>query len=254
VANPAPAFSFYAKDFIAGTLTLSLAERGAYITLLAYQWDNGSVPDDARERCRVLGCTRREADAIWPRIVDKFERNGDAWLNVRLEKERAKQAERRAALAENGKRGGRPRNQKDKQTKTNSFRSGLVNTNQNESLSSSSSSSIPSLKTTREYTRAADEPRSVEAREGDSVRAGDFVEWYRAAHQRLIGVAYMGHPRHDYDAALRLVATFQDKQIQDAAIVWFGMDDDFATSGTRTIPKFASRASKCVELARKVAS
>lgn len=145
--HQSPAFSFYPKDFLVGTVTLSLAERGAYITLLSYQWDNGSVPDDARDRCRILGCTRREADAVWERIKEKFDPVGDAWRNTRLEVERSKQADRRAALAANGSKGGRPKkasgNQQVKPNETNSFHSVKPNENQNESLSSSSSSSTP---------------------------------------------------------------------------------------------------------------
>lgn len=84
-------------------------------------------------------------------------------------------------------------------------------------------------------------------------RIGEFVDYYRETHQRIFGVAYMGHPQNDYHAAKRLVETFTDEQLRDAVLVWFGMNDDFARQGTRTIPKFASRASKCVELAGRVA-
>jgi hypothetical protein len=45
---------------------------------------------------------------------------------------------------------------------------------------------------------------------------------------------------------------FTDQELQDATYVWFGMDDKWATESTRTIPRFASRATKCVEKARKV--
>lgn len=84
-------------------------------------------------------------------------------------------------------------------------------------------------------------------------RAGNFCEWYADTHSRLIGVGYIGNPRKDYESTLLMVAKFTDAELRDAALVWFGMDDDFATSGTRTIPKFASRVSKCVQLARSVA-
>ena len=64
-----PAFSFYASNFIAGTLTYSLRERGAYITLLAWQWDHGSIPDEAKARCRVLGCTPREERLVMENLT-----------------------------------------------------------------------------------------------------------------------------------------------------------------------------------------
>jgi uncharacterized protein YdaU (DUF1376 family) len=137
-----PAFSFYPTDFLVGTATFSLEERGAYITLLSYQWDHGGVPDDGTERARLLNCSLKRAEALWDRTRTKFDQGSDgAWRNPRLETERAKQAYRRAALAANGSKGGRPKNQKENQTETNSFQSGSANGNLNESLSSSSPSS-----------------------------------------------------------------------------------------------------------------
>lgn len=101
-----PAFSFYAKDFLTGTATFSLEEVGAYVKLLCYQWDAGSVPATPRERARILGCTAAQERAIWLRIVSKFAAVGDAYQNSRLEEERVKQAERRQKLAANGSKGG----------------------------------------------------------------------------------------------------------------------------------------------------
>lgn len=101
-------------------------------------------------------------------------------------------------------------------------------------------------------------PPVAEEREGgvgetNSQRAGRFAQWYADAHERTLGVGYIG-PYRDYEHALRLCEKFTDTELHDAAMVWFGQDDDFAVSGTRTIAKFASRASDCVLTARKVAS
>jgi uncharacterized protein YdaU (DUF1376 family) len=132
VGEYAPAFSFYAKDFLLGTVTMSLAARGAYITLLAYQWDHGSVPLDADARGRILGCPARQAAAVWAEIASKFILGSDrVWRNARLERERAKQMERRAILAANGQKGGRP---PKNQTETKRFSETKPNENQNESL------------------------------------------------------------------------------------------------------------------------
>lgn len=38
-----PAFQFYADEYLAGTIAMSLAEVGAYIRLLCYQWLNGDI-------------------------------------------------------------------------------------------------------------------------------------------------------------------------------------------------------------------
>lgn len=98
-----PWFQFYYQDFLVGAACLSLAERGAYITLICHQWTRGSIPDDATVRARLLGCSKREADAAWAGIASKFQQGADgAWRNPRVEVEREKQAQHRA----NGARGG----------------------------------------------------------------------------------------------------------------------------------------------------
>lgn len=81
-------------------------------------------------------------------------------------------------------------------------------------------------------------------------RAGEFVQWYEDTHQRLFGFGYIGTQK-DWPAALELCKKLSDQQVRDAALVWFGQDDDFALNGTRSIPKFASRASGCLQLARR---
>lgn len=84
-------------------------------------------------------------------------------------------------------------------------------------------------------------------------RVRDFIEWYSEAHERYVGVGYLASSHKDYESAVRLCETFTDQELRDAALVWFGQDDDFATSGTRTLTKFLSRASACVLSAKKAA-
>ena len=52
-----PAFPFYAKDWLADDkrTEMSAAQRGIYVDLLAYQWNNGSVPADPAEMARITG-------------------------------------------------------------------------------------------------------------------------------------------------------------------------------------------------------
>jgi uncharacterized protein YdaU (DUF1376 family) len=101
--NKSPAFQFYARDFLTGTATMSLQEVGAYVKLLAYQWDSGSVPDSPRDRARILSCTAAQEKAVWGVLVKKFVLRGDAYLNERLEEERSKQAEYRRRQSDRGK-------------------------------------------------------------------------------------------------------------------------------------------------------
>jgi hypothetical protein len=83
-------------------------------------------------------------------------------------------------------------------------------------------------------------------------RAGAFCEWYADKHTQIFNIGYIGNPQKDYETAQRLCAVFGDEELRDAAIVWFGHKDKFAVTGTRTIPKFASRATECVQTARQV--
>jgi uncharacterized protein YdaU (DUF1376 family) len=86
----APAFQFYADDFLAGTMTMTNEERGAYISLLCLQWSKGFVTElDIQRMC--LGMPTH-CQSI---CQSKFEAGDDGhYRNKRLEKERAKQKER----------------------------------------------------------------------------------------------------------------------------------------------------------------
>jgi uncharacterized protein YdaU (DUF1376 family) len=106
-----PAFQFYAKDFQTGTASMSLQEVGAYIRLLAYQWDTGSVPSDARERARVLGCAKAQEADLWKKVGKKFTLREDVYVNERLETERQKQTEYRRRQSDKGRASAATRNQ-----------------------------------------------------------------------------------------------------------------------------------------------
>lgn len=101
----APAFQFYASDFLTGTSIMTLEERGAYVTLLSLQWDAGAIPGDNLTAIgRGLGVSRRKAATLWVVIGGKFTRGADGlWRNDRLEQERRKQADYRQTQSTKGK-------------------------------------------------------------------------------------------------------------------------------------------------------
>ena len=136
-----PAFQFYAKDFLTGTATMSLSERGAYVSLLAHQWDAGSVPISAKERARILGCSNAEERKIWAKLVCKFHLANDAFQNVRLEEERQKQADYRRRQSDKGKASAASRLQPDGNHGSTTVESRLEPEGQPKVNSSSSSSS-----------------------------------------------------------------------------------------------------------------
>jgi len=86
----APAFQFYADDFLAGTMTMTNEERGAYISLLCLQWSKGFVTElDIQRMCHGMPT---HCQGI---CQSKFEIGDDShYRNKRLEKERTKQKER----------------------------------------------------------------------------------------------------------------------------------------------------------------
>ncbi len=124
-----PAFQFYASDFIASTVDMSPDEVGAYIRLLCFQWEHGSVPNDLVEIRRIVGApndaqdeddedqrslfstlTRSESqfEKVLVRLIRRkfrFRPVDGRWRNARLERVRAQQHH----LSTLGSRGGTAR-------------------------------------------------------------------------------------------------------------------------------------------------
>lgn len=104
--NKSPAFQFYPKDFLSGTATMSLQEVGAYVRLLCYAWDTGSVPAEGDERARIMVCSKAQERELWKKVGKKFVLVNDVYLNERMEDERQKQAEYRRRQSDKGKASG----------------------------------------------------------------------------------------------------------------------------------------------------
>lgn len=103
-STPPPAFQFYPRDFLLSphVRRMSLAERGAYITLLCLSWiDDGVNPDSIQFE---LGIRATSARKILAGVLGEcFEKDETGRLrNPRLEAERQKQKEFREKQATNG--------------------------------------------------------------------------------------------------------------------------------------------------------
>lgn len=93
----APAFQFYADDFLSGTITMTNEERGAYIALLCIQWSKGYVSQMDFDRIALAMPPHSQAIC-----QEKFQKDADGCMrNARLEKERQKQAAYRKKQSEN---------------------------------------------------------------------------------------------------------------------------------------------------------
>lgn len=101
-----PAFSFYAKEWIADTRELPIEIRGVISDLMAFCWVNGSVPDNAADVATLVGIPLKRIADHWPTIATKFgtlPAHPGRMFNMRLEVEREKQTEKSATNAHAGK-------------------------------------------------------------------------------------------------------------------------------------------------------
>jgi len=97
---------FYWSDFLLGTALLSCEEVGAYMRLLCFQWQEGSLPNDAKLLARLAQADERTISAI----LHKFSESSDGKLrNRKMEDVRKSLNAYKKTRSENGKRGGRPK-------------------------------------------------------------------------------------------------------------------------------------------------
>ncbi len=101
-----------------GTMLLTTEEVGAYIRLLCWQWEQGSVPSDPSKITRITGVKYGKLETV----LEKFDKDSDGnWKNFRMEEVRTERENFMEVQRKNGKKGGRPKgkrpNPRDSQTK-----------------------------------------------------------------------------------------------------------------------------------------
>jgi len=107
--NSSPWYKRYGSDFIAGTLGMTLEEKGAYSIVLDLIYDrDGSIPDDARFIAGVCGCSVRKWNTIRDRLIElgKIHCTDGIISNSRADKEIEKRRKVARKVAENGAKGG----------------------------------------------------------------------------------------------------------------------------------------------------
>ena len=111
MAKAPPSFDLYHGDLIKSTSALCAMEFGAYMRLLCYQWEHGSIPVQTDARMRVCGILDSKAwDRVWHSIQCRFDvvdERGTLRQN-RLHEDREKAIATWQARKEGGKKGGRP--------------------------------------------------------------------------------------------------------------------------------------------------
>lgn len=104
-----PWYRRFPDNFIAGTVGLSLEEKGAYSLVLDLIYVRGGpVPDEPRYIAGVCNCSVRKWNAIRQRLIDlgKIEVIDGYLMNRRAEKELETSAETSRERAESGAKGG----------------------------------------------------------------------------------------------------------------------------------------------------
>lgn len=117
-----PWYRRYGSDFIAGTLGLTLEEKGAYSLILDLIYDHGGpIADDPRYIAGVCGCSVRKWNAIRATLVKagKIEVGDGTISNSRAIFELENDAKTARKLAENGRTGGNKRAENEAARKEN---------------------------------------------------------------------------------------------------------------------------------------
>ena len=110
-----PAFMFYAGDFLSDSkvLTMTMPQRGMYISLLASEWLEGSLLNDTRTLKAICG-QHPNFEEDWEIVKQCFYEEDGRLYNKRLELERTEQSKRAEKNSKNGKLGAMKRwNKKD---------------------------------------------------------------------------------------------------------------------------------------------
>ena len=133
--SKAPAFQFYAGDFLSDlkVATMSMEERGVYITLLAYAWLEEGLPQDEKKLARLCGNPKNFVKT-WEVVSECFYIDEDDRLkNPKMEEIRETLHSYKKKMSDAGKKGMESR-----------WKNNLVKTKLKPSYNSSTSSSTSS--------------------------------------------------------------------------------------------------------------
>jgi uncharacterized protein YdaU (DUF1376 family) len=114
MADDLPWFPLYAGRFLTDekVLLMSLEERGAYTTLLCYQWIEGSIPSDEGGLAALLRVNGDAIAPLWHRIKGCFAPLNDTperLVNPKLEEIREEQHSKLQQKRDAGKKGAKAR-------------------------------------------------------------------------------------------------------------------------------------------------
>lgn len=111
--NKAPAFQFYARDFIADMNVVAMSNEalGAYVRLLCHDWMENGLPNDDAILAALSG-TRERWPEVREQVLKCFNKTGgkkSKLVNPHLQSQRKQHRELRAKRRQSGKQGANAR-------------------------------------------------------------------------------------------------------------------------------------------------
>ena len=104
-----PAFLFYPNDYLGGTMGMTFEQKGAYIDLLIYQFNNHQFTEASAKQ--VLSTCFA---SVWEVLQNKFKKDGEFYYNERLREEITKRREFSESRRINALHDKKPRESKSK--------------------------------------------------------------------------------------------------------------------------------------------
>lgn len=109
-----PYMPLYTSDYIGDTHHLTTLEHGAYLLILMTMWNaGGSLPDDMERIRKIAKLSKANWLKVWPNIREFFTIDEGRIFQKRLRQTHDVVTQKRKALSENGKKGGRPKSLKN---------------------------------------------------------------------------------------------------------------------------------------------
>lgn len=148
----------YHSDALAGMLSLTLEERGAYQTVLDLIYDRGGpIADNERLLAGYMNCSIRKWRTLRAALIEqgKLIASEGTLTNPRAEKQLENDAKTARKLAENGAKGGRKKAENAKNANENN-EGGLAGLDEGFSLPEARSQSIPLDKSNGQHSPPVD--------------------------------------------------------------------------------------------------
>ena len=234
-----PSFLFYPEAFIMGTIGMSSAEKGDYITLLCIQHQQGGlIPKSTFES--IVGVSNF--------IRSKFIETEEGWFNIRLMKEIEKRQVKSTNMSENAKiRWLRYKeNAKAMQLHSKSNATAMqpkdkdINININKKLRSKIE--IEDKDKRGEFQERGESDRKSPVKAISSTK--QFIDWYCQEYQSRFGEKYIMSGAKEGSIIKGLLTSISLEDLQDKTIKFFESTDDFILRAGFTIGVFKSQINK----------